>query len=75
MHACMPTHTAACFFFFSGSPSHISQESLPAASELEEQLRNGVLLCKLAAFFEPNSVKEKAIYDRDMAVFKVFFLI
>ena len=49
------------------------KEELPPASELEELLRNGVLLCKLAAIFAPDSVKVKSIYDLDMSVYKVGF--
>ncbi|XP_014377009.1 ras GTPase-activating-like protein IQGAP2 isoform X1 [Alligator sinensis] len=39
------------------------REELPPTTELEEGLRNGVYLAKLAKFFAPNLVSEKKIYD------------
>ncbi|KAM6965047.1 ras GTPase-activating-like protein IQGAP2 [Aplochiton taeniatus] len=41
------------------------EEDLPPTTELEEGLRNGVYLGKLAKFFAPKLVSEKKIYDRD----------
>ncbi|XP_074425799.1 ras GTPase-activating-like protein IQGAP2 isoform X2 [Larus michahellis] len=38
-------------------------EELPPTTELEEGLRNGVYLAKLAKFFAPNVVSDKKIYD------------
>ncbi|MBN3301610.1 IQGA1 protein, partial [Amia calva] len=46
------------------------EEELPATTELEEGLRNGVFLGKLAKFFAPKMVSEKKIYDRDQARYK-----
>ncbi|XP_078105764.1 ras GTPase-activating-like protein IQGAP2 [Sander vitreus] len=46
------------------------EEDLPPTTELEEGLRNGVYLGKLANFFAPKMVSEKRIYDRDQARFK-----
>uniref|UniRef100_A0A8C8LPK1 IQ motif containing GTPase activating protein 2 n=1 Tax=Oncorhynchus tshawytscha TaxID=74940 RepID=A0A8C8LPK1_ONCTS len=43
------------------------EEELPPTTELEEGLRNGVYLGKLAKFFAPKMVSEKKIYDRDQA--------
>ncbi|MGH0182853.1 UNVERIFIED_CONTAM: hypothetical protein FKN15_012838 [Acipenser sinensis] len=40
-------------------------EELPPTTELEQGLRNGVFLAKLAKFFAPEMVSEKKIYDRD----------
>nr|XP_046254212.1 ras GTPase-activating-like protein IQGAP3 isoform X2 [Scatophagus argus]XP_046254213.1 ras GTPase-activating-like protein IQGAP3 isoform X2 [Scatophagus argus]XP_046254214.1 ras GTPase-activating-like protein IQGAP3 isoform X2 [Scatophagus argus] len=40
-------------------------EELPAPTELEEALRNGVLLAKLGHRFAPNAVALKKIYDLD----------
>uniref|UniRef100_A0A4W4G6A0 IQ motif containing GTPase activating protein 3 n=1 Tax=Electrophorus electricus TaxID=8005 RepID=A0A4W4G6A0_ELEEL len=40
-------------------------EELPAPTELEEALRNGVLLAKLGHCFAPNTVPLKRIYDLD----------
>ncbi|KAF7687415.1 ras GTPase-activating-like protein IQGAP2 [Silurus meridionalis] len=41
------------------------EEKLPSTTELEEGLRNGVYLGKLAKFFAPKLVSDKKIYDRD----------
>ena len=43
---------------------------IAAASDLEAALRNGVLVARLAVFFAPATVKEKNIYDLDLAVYK-----
>ncbi|KAM4600495.1 ras GTPase-activating-like protein IQGAP3 [Polymixia lowei] len=40
-------------------------EELPAPTELEEGLRNGVLLAKLGHCFSPNTVPLRKIYDVD----------
>jgi len=42
-------------------------EVLPETTELEEGLRNGVVLAKLAHFMNPDTVPLKRIYDRDEA--------
>lgn len=47
------------------------EEDLPPTTELEEGLRNGVYLGKLATFFAPKLVSAKKIYDRDQARYKV----
>lgn len=47
------------------------EEDLPPTTELEEGLRNGVYLGKLANFFAPKMVSEKKIYDRDQSRYKV----
>lgn len=47
------------------------EEDLPTTTELEEGLRNGVYLGKLANFFAPKMVTVKRIYDRDQARYKV----
>uniref|UniRef100_A0A4W4EN79 IQ motif containing GTPase activating protein 2 n=1 Tax=Electrophorus electricus TaxID=8005 RepID=A0A4W4EN79_ELEEL len=46
------------------------EEELPSTTDLEEGLRNGVFLGKLAKFFAPKMVSEKKIYDRDQARYK-----
>uniref|UniRef100_A0A8D3D8M4 IQ motif containing GTPase activating protein 2 n=1 Tax=Scophthalmus maximus TaxID=52904 RepID=A0A8D3D8M4_SCOMX len=46
------------------------EEDLPATTELEEGLRNGVYLGKLANFFAPKMVSVKRIYDRDQARYR-----
>uniref|UniRef100_A0A8C4SZ75 IQ motif containing GTPase activating protein 2 n=1 Tax=Erpetoichthys calabaricus TaxID=27687 RepID=A0A8C4SZ75_ERPCA len=45
-------------------------EELPPTTELEEGLRNGVFLGKLAMFFAPKMVLEKKIYDKDQTRYK-----
>lgn len=47
------------------------QEDLPAPTELEEGLRNGVLLAKLGHCFAPKIVPLKKIYDLDQGRYKV----
>ncbi|XP_076015996.1 ras GTPase-activating-like protein IQGAP2 [Genypterus blacodes] len=47
------------------------EEGLPPTTELEEGLRNGVYLGKLATFFAPKMVSEKRLYDRDLARYKI----
>ncbi|KAG7276552.1 hypothetical protein CRUP_019602 [Coryphaenoides rupestris] len=42
-------------------------EELPAPTELEEALRNGVWLAKLAHRFSPNTTPLRKIYDSDQA--------
>ncbi|XP_066512297.1 ras GTPase-activating-like protein IQGAP2 [Hoplias malabaricus] len=46
------------------------EEELPSTTQLEEGLRNGVYLGKLAKFFAPKMVSEKKIYDRDQSRYK-----
>uniref|UniRef100_A0A8C3CIC1 IQ motif containing GTPase activating protein 3 n=1 Tax=Cairina moschata TaxID=8855 RepID=A0A8C3CIC1_CAIMO len=45
-------------------------EELPPPTELEESLRNGVLLAKLGHCFAPDVVPAKKIYDRDQTRYK-----
>ncbi|KAM3877187.1 ras GTPase-activating-like protein IQGAP1 [Diretmus argenteus] len=45
-------------------------EELPATTELEEGLRNGVYLAKLGNFFAPHTVSLKKIYDREQTRYK-----
>lgn len=47
------------------------EEELPSTTELEEGLRNGVYLGKLAKFFAPKLISDKKIYDRDQSRYKV----
>uniref|UniRef100_A0A8C0FTH6 IQ motif containing GTPase activating protein 2 n=1 Tax=Bubo bubo TaxID=30461 RepID=A0A8C0FTH6_BUBBB len=46
------------------------EEELPPTTELEEGLRNGVYLAKLAKFFAPNVVSGKKIYDVEQTRYK-----
>ena len=50
------------------------EEDLPPTTELEEGLRNGVFLGKLATFFAPKMVSQKKIYDRDQTRYKVLYI-
>ncbi|XP_035427010.2 ras GTPase-activating-like protein IQGAP3 isoform X1 [Cygnus atratus] len=45
-------------------------EELPPPTELEESLRNGVLLAKLGHCFAPDVVPAKKIYDREQTRYK-----
>uniref|UniRef100_A0A8C3K1K6 Calponin-homology (CH) domain-containing protein n=1 Tax=Calidris pygmaea TaxID=425635 RepID=A0A8C3K1K6_9CHAR len=47
-------------------------EELPPPTELEENLRNGVLLAKLGHCFAPTVVPLKKIYDREQTRYKVW---
>ncbi len=44
-------------------------ETLPATTDLEESLRNGVYLAKLAHFFAPDVVSRRKIFDEDFRKF------
>lgn len=46
-------------------------EELPPPTELEETLRNGVVLAKLGHCFAPAAVPLKKIYDREQTRYKV----
>ncbi|XP_013411467.1 ras GTPase-activating-like protein IQGAP1 [Lingula anatina] len=46
-------------------------DQLPATTEVEEGLRNGVYLAKLAHFMKPDLVPLKKIYDKDQERYKV----
>ncbi|XP_026573639.1 ras GTPase-activating-like protein IQGAP2 isoform X3 [Pseudonaja textilis] len=45
-------------------------EELPPTTELEEGLRNGVYLAKLAKFFAPKLVSDRKIYDVEQTRYK-----
>ena len=47
------------------------QDDLPPPSQLEEALRNGVILARLAMFFAPDVVKPKMIFDLDQKIYFV----
>lgn len=58
------------------SPAHswmevCLKEELPAPVELEESLRNGVLLAKLGHCFAPSVVPLKKIYDVEQLRYQV----
>lgn len=44
------------------------KEELPETTEIEEALRNGVLLAKLGNFFSPETVPWRKIFDKDLKV-------
>jgi Ras GTPase-activating-like protein IQGAP1 len=43
------------------------EDELPTTTELEEALRNGVILCRLGHFYAPEILPLRKIYDRDQA--------
>lgn len=47
------------------------EEELPPASELDESLRTGVILCKLGHWCAPEALPLKRIYDLDGTRFAV----
>ena len=67
--------TLRFYFLLSLNPSRWMEvclvEELPPTTELEEGLRNGVYLAKLAKFFAPKMVSEKKIYDVEQTRYKV----
>jgi len=46
-------------------------EEIPATVELEEGLRNGVVLAKLAHFITPDKVPLRKVYDKDLSRYNV----
>jgi Ras GTPase-activating-like protein IQGAP1 len=46
------------------------KDELPATTELEDALRTGIILARLANFFAPERVPVKRIYDLDLARFE-----
>ncbi|KAI4540087.1 hypothetical protein MG293_009128 [Ovis ammon polii] len=66
--------TLRFYFLLSLNPSRWMEvclvEELPPTTELEEGLRNGVYLAKLAKFFAPKMVSEKKIYDVEQTRYK-----
>jgi len=42
-------------------------EEIAASTELEEALRNGVILAKLAHFITPDRVPLHKVYDKDLS--------
>ena len=46
-------------------------EDLPPTTELEQALRNGVILCKLGHYCDPEALPLKRIYDLDEAKYMV----
>lgn len=59
-----------CFLYNRWMEACLNEE-LPSPTELEEALRNGVLLAKLGNCFAPKVVPLKKIYDLDQARYKV----
>jgi len=46
-------------------------EEVSATTELEEGLRNGVVLAKLAHFITPDKVPLRKVYDKDLSRYRV----
>lgn len=47
------------------------EDELPPTTELEEALRNGVILGRLGHFYAPDILPLRKIYDRDQAKYHV----
>ena len=47
------------------------EEELPLTTELEQALRNGVILCKLGHYCAPEVVPLRKIYDLDESKYRV----
>ena len=47
------------------------EEELPPTTELEEALRNGVILCKLGHYYAPEVLPIRRIYDLNETKYKV----
>ena len=47
------------------------EDELPTTTELEEALRNGVILGRLGHFYAPEILPLRRIYDRDQAKYHV----
>ena len=47
------------------------EEELPATTDLEPALRNGVIICKLGHYYAPEVLPLRRIYDLDEAKYKV----
>ena len=48
-----------------------TEEELPPTTELEQALRNGVILCKLGHYCSPEVIPLKKIYDLDESRYRV----
>ena len=46
-------------------------EELPPTTELEQALRNGVILCKLGHYCDPEALPLRKIYDLDESKYRV----
>ena len=47
------------------------EDELPPTTELEQALRNGVILCRLGHYYAPEVLPVKRIYDLDEAKYRV----
>ena len=47
------------------------EDELPPTTELEQALRNGVILCRLGHYYAPEVLPLKRIYDLDEAKYRV----
>lgn len=53
----------------------VISETLPSATELEDSLQSGVILCKLGMKLLPSEAMWKKVYDLDQTKFKVSVLV
>ena len=51
------------------------EEELPPTTELEQALRNGVILCKLGHYTDPEALPMRRIYDLDESKYRVCALL
>ena len=47
------------------------EDELPPTTELEQALRNGVILCRLGHYYAPDIIPLRRIYDLDEAKYRV----
>ena len=47
------------------------KDELPPSTELEEALRNGVILARVANFFAPEAVPYRRIFDKELKHYNV----
>jgi len=66
-----PIFTGACVCVCISWIEACIGEDIPAAEELEESLRNGVVLAKLAHFITPNIVPLHKVHDLDLSHYNV----
>ncbi len=50
------------------------EDELPPTTELEQALRNGVILCRLGHYYAPKVIPLKKIYDFDESKYKVIIV-
>ena len=67
---CMPYFMKLCCHGYRWMEACLEDE-LPPTTELEQALRNGVILARLSHFFAPEVVSKRKIYDLDESKYRV----